>query len=126
MRWMIISLILLAGCKVKDDARTEVFLKDGTQQTFEGYYRLINLNKRPTGDPIYGSRAYVEVNDSVAIMIGSHDEGLRSEKEIERFKGKKVRIYGTYYQWCNAWGDGMEATIVMDCIHDVTITEFVE
>jgi hypothetical protein len=92
---------------------------DGKKVVVQGYYRLINLNKRPGGEPVYGSRVSIEMPDSSYLLLETHELGSRSLEEQAQFTDQKVKIEATVHGFCNAWGDGTEQTIVGSCLKNI-------
>jgi hypothetical protein len=85
----------------------------------------MNVQKRPNAEPVYVGRVYLMLEDSTTVMLETQDEGYRPKDEIELYRNQKVRVTGTYYQWCNAWGDGSQASIVGACIKEIKSLELV-
>ena len=56
--------------------------------------------------------------DSVLLETG--DDGIRPADEIATFRGQEVIVTAKGHdRSCTAWGDGSEASIVMDCLRGV-------
>jgi len=98
---------------------------DGKEVVVEGRYLEMNVQKRPNAEPVYVGRVYLMLEDSTTVMLETQDEGYRPKDEIELYRNQKVRVTGTYYQWCNAWGDGSQASIVGACIKEIKSLELV-
>ena len=88
------------------------------QVTIEGYYRQMNVNKRP-GKTSYSGRVYIELADSQAVALESHEKGVRGKEEIQQFDNKKVRVTGMLKERGVLWGDGSQAAIVEVMVKDI-------
>jgi hypothetical protein len=92
---------------------------DGRSVAVVGIYALIDLNKNPNRPPVYGGRVHLELRDGRYVMLEAGDAGIRDEVEIERMRGKRVRVEGVFRAHCLAWGDGAVASIAGPCLRDV-------
>lgn len=88
-----------------------------------GRYQEMNVNKRTQGDPIYNGRVQIMTQDSIYVMLETHETGLRQASEIEQYRGKIVAVHGTLNDNCLAWGNGEIASIVGPCIRDIKSIE---
>lgn len=93
--------------------------------TIEGYYHLLNVSKRP-GTKAYTRRVYIELEDKDAVILETNEKGLRSQEEIDKFIDKKVRATGTLLKNKTIWGNGLEASIVNDCLVNIKSIELLD
>jgi hypothetical protein len=88
----------------KDD--TEITRLDGKRVALIGTYRPVFLSKRrgdlpdhsPDGQP--ATTVAIETGERTSVMLEIYHlaQGNRDLKEIERFRGKRVRVVGTLHQ----------------------------
>ena len=68
----------------------------------------------------YVGRAVVRQKDGQAIMLETHERGLRSAEEIAAFEGKLVRVVAAHTEdHCLGWGNGTQAAIVGRCVRGI-------
>lgn len=134
--YTIIGLMLIvsiSACKSKKSASSNAESNilttnrmpelEGKEVIVEGTYLEMNVQKRPNTEPVYVGRVYLMLADSTTVLLETQDEGYRPKEEIEMYRNQKVSVVGTYYPWCNAWGDGSQASIVGACVKDIKSLE---
>lgn len=85
-----------------------------------GVYAELNVKQRQDGKPKYVGRAIVKLNSGYSYLLETGEAGIRSNEEIERFRGKNVQVEArTSGEHCTAWGDGTEASIVSPCLRGI-------
>lgn len=77
-----------------------------------GIYRELNVAKAPD-QTLYTGRVYIELEDGGMIALDRDKDGIRSKKEIEEHRNKKVIVNGLLLDRLPLWGDGSEASITM-------------
>jgi hypothetical protein len=133
----VLLLVALTGCRPKQDMATEPksdavtatsanrdYIEshglDGKRVLITGTYRLMNVNKRPGGEPVYIGRAYIELADGSTVILETNDAGIRPIEEQALLTDEVVVAEGILYAGCTAWGDGTEASIIGACLRDIS------
>ena len=95
---------------------------EGVQVCIIGEYGEINGAKRP-GQFSPSGRAYIRLSCGSIVAIDTQDAGIRPDEEMEKFKGKKAIVFGTFARWQTLWGDGTIASIVSDSMLNAKVSE---
>ncbi|MCP4440631.1 MAG: hypothetical protein GY810_16925 [Aureispira sp.] len=97
---------------------------DSTQVIVIGTYYEIDVAQHPART-VYIGRAALRLEDGSSIAIEVDDKGVRSKQEINRCKGKQVKIVGTLHSLMQLWGSYDEAAIVSPALTDIQSIEVV-
>jgi len=87
------------------DSFEQIKQLDGTRVILEGVYKPVILSKRPARDPMPepppGKPALVSIDppSQYQVMLGVYHSasGPRPAEEVDRLRGKKVRVTGTLH-----------------------------
>lgn len=96
---------------------------DNTEILLEGKYELLNVSQR-SDRVVYNGRVQIILLDGFSVCLERNKAGIRSESEINNFKGKKVRVKGILLNNVQIWGNGLEACLAMPCITEIKSIEF--
>ncbi len=117
------------GCVVKQSKRQHVNMDEqipvircyadikkheGRRVKAIGKYEELNVGQHPKAK-IFVGRAKIALSDGHHLILETHDKGIRTEKEIAKYRGKMVSVIGVVNIDCLAWGDGRQASITGPC-----------